>query len=120
MSLTHLTDFSDKLSPMLVKELLQGMRARSFTMLFLIFQVLLGFILLSASASSSMDSAGSFASGVIFTMFGIAALLIQPMRGVTALSSEITGNTIEMMVLTRSALRGSSSENRSPSSARRR
>lgn len=101
MSLTHLTDFPDKLSPMLVKELRQGMRARSFTMLFLIFQILLGFILLSASAASSMDNAGSFASGVIFTLFGIAALFIQPMRGVTALSSEITGNTIEMMALTR-------------------
>ena len=99
--ITHLTDFSDKLSPMLVKELRQGLRARSFTMLFLIFQILLGFILLSASAASSMDNAGSFASGVIFTMFGIAALFIQPMRGVTALSSEITGNTIEMMALTR-------------------
>jgi hypothetical protein len=58
MSLTHLTDFSDKLSPMLVKELRQGLRARSFTMLFLIFQLLLGFILLTASAASSMDSAG--------------------------------------------------------------
>ena len=101
MTLTHLTDFPDKLSPMLVKELRQGLRARSFTMLFLIFQILLGFILLSSSAASSMDSAGSFASGVIFTMFAIAALFIQPMRGVTALSSEITGNTIEMMVLTR-------------------
>ena len=99
--ITHLTDFPDKLSPMLVKELRQGLRARSFTMLFLIFQLLLGFILLSASSSSSMDSAGSFASAVIFTMFGIAALFIQPMRGVTALSSEITGNTIEMMALTR-------------------
>jgi hypothetical protein len=99
--ITHLTDFPDKLSPMLVKELRQGLRARSFTMLFLIFQILLGFILLSSSAASSMDSAGSFASGVIFTMFAIAALFIQPMRGVTALSSEITGNTIEMMVLTR-------------------
>ncbi len=100
MSLTHLTDFSDKLSPMLVKELRQGLRARSFTMLFLIFQILLGFILLSASAASS-DNAGSLASGVIFTMFFIAALFIQPMRGVTALSAEITGNTIEMMALTR-------------------
>jgi hypothetical protein len=99
--ITHLTDFSDKLSPMLVKELRQGLRARSFTMLFLIFQILLAFILLSASASSTTDYAGSFASGVIFTMFGIAALFIQPMRGVTALSSEITGNTIEMMALTR-------------------
>jgi hypothetical protein len=101
MSLTHLTDFPDKLSPMLVKELRQGMRARSFTMLFLVFQLLLGFILLSASAASSSDGAGSFASGVIFTMFAIAVLFIQPMRGITALSSEITTNTIEMMVLTR-------------------
>ena len=101
MSLTHLTDFHDKLSPMLVKELRQGMRARSFTLLFLGFQLLLSFILLTAGATSSSDSAGSFASGVIFTMFSIAVLFIQPMRGITALSAEITGNTIEMMVLTR-------------------
>ena len=99
--LTHLTDFSDKLSPMLVKELRQGMRARSFMMLFLIFQGLLAFILLSAGAASGADNAGSFASGIIFTLFAGAALMIQPMRGVNALSSEITGNTIEMMVLTR-------------------
>ncbi|NQX02418.1 hypothetical protein HQ447_17305 [bacterium] len=99
--MTHLTDFSDKLSPMLVKELRQGMRARSFTMLFLIFQGLLAVILLSAGSASSSDHAGAIASGVIFTLFAGAALVIQPMRGVNALSAEITGNTIEMMVLTR-------------------
>ena len=96
-----LTDFSDKLSPMLVKELRQGMRARSFTMLFLVFQCLLALILLTAGASFESDGAGTAASGIIFTMFSIAVLFIQPMRGVNALSSEITGNTIEMMVLTR-------------------
>ena len=101
MSLTHLSDFPDKLSPMLVKELRQGMRARGFTMLFLSFQVMLAVILLSASAVSAGDSAGTFASGVIFTIFTITALIIQPMRGANALSVEITGNTIEMMVLTR-------------------
>lgn len=101
MSLTHLTDFSDRLSPMLVKELRQGMRARGFTMLFLTFQCLLAFILLTAGASFESDGAGAFASGIIFTMFSIAVLIIQPMRGVAALSTEITGNTIEMMVLTR-------------------
>jgi hypothetical protein len=101
MSLTHLTDFPDRLSPMLVKELRQGMRARGFTMLFLIFQGLLAFILLTAGAASSSDNSGAFASGVIFTLFAGAALVIQPMRGVNALSSEITGNTIEMMALTR-------------------
>ncbi len=101
MSLTHLTDFPDKLSPMLVKELRQGMRARSFTMMFLTFQAMLAVILLSANVFSATDSAGSFASGVIFTVFTLTALIIQPMRGANALSVEITGNTIEMMVLTR-------------------
>ncbi len=100
MSLIHLTDFPDKLSPMLVKELRQGMRAKSFTLLFLVFQGLLAIILLTAGAAASSDDAGSFASGVIFTMFAIAVLFIQPMRGITALSTEITDNTIEMMVLT--------------------
>ena len=98
---THLTDFPDKLSPMLVKELRQGMRARGFTMLFLVFQCLLAFILLSAGASSESESAGQFASGTIFTMFSLAVLVIQPLRGISALSSEITANTIEMMALTR-------------------
>jgi hypothetical protein len=99
--ITHLTDFSDKLSPMLVKELRQGMRARSFTLLFLVFQLLLCFILLTAGSSAGFSEAGTTASSVIFTMFGIAVLFIQPMRGVSALSSEISGNTIEMMALTR-------------------
>lgn len=101
MSLTHLTGFSDRLSPMLVKELRQGLRTRSFTGLFLTFQGLLAFLLLVAGASFESDGAGSFVSGAIFTLFAIAVLIFQPMRGVTALASEITGNTIEMMVLTR-------------------
>jgi len=100
-SITHLTDFPDKLSPMLVKELRQGMRARGFIMLFLVFQCLLAFILLSAGAAYESENAGAFASGTIFTMFSIAVLVIQPLRGISALSSEITSNTIEMMALTR-------------------
>ncbi len=97
----HLTDFSDRLSPMLVKELRQGMRARSFTIVFLGFQCLLAFVLLTAGASFESDGAGVAASGTIFTMFSIVVLFIQPMRGVAALSSEITGKTIEMISLTR-------------------
>ncbi len=101
----HLTDFPDRLPAMLVKELRQGMRARGFTMLFLVFQCLLGFVLLVAGSTGVTDNAGAVASGVIFTLFAVAVLGIQPMRGVAALSSEITGNTIEMMVLTRLSAR---------------
>lgn len=85
---------------MLVKELRQGMRARGFIMLFLSFQFILGFLLLTVGANVS-DDAGGVASTMIFSLFGFAALMIQPLRGVNALSSEISGNTIEMMALTR-------------------
>jgi hypothetical protein len=97
----QINDFPDRISPMLVKELRQGLRARSFTGVFLALHIILGLILLSAGAGSTSDQAGSTISAIIFTFFSIAVLVVQPMRGITALSSEIKGNTIDMMVLTR-------------------
>lgn len=97
----HLTDFPDRLSPMLVKELRQGLRAKSFIAVFLTLQVLLGVILLTASAAATSDHAGSSISSIIFVFFSIAVLILQPLRGIGALSSEVKGNTIDMMVLTR-------------------
>jgi len=96
-----LSDFSDRIPPMLVKELRQGLRAKAFVIQFLLFQSLMLIFLLSASSGADAEGAGSFISGVIFFIFGITAILLQPMRGTTALSAEITGNTMEMMVLTR-------------------
>jgi len=86
---------------MLVKELRQGLRARSFIGVFLALQIILGVILLSASAAATSDQAGSTISNIIFTFFSIAVLVVQPMRGITTLSSEIKDNTIDMMVMTR-------------------
>ncbi len=97
----HLADFPDRLSPMLVKELRQGLRTRAFIAVFLTLQILLGIILLAAGATANTDDAGGFISNIIFTFFSIAVLIIQPMRGISALSSEIKGNTVDMMVLTR-------------------
>lgn len=97
----HLFDFPDRLSPMLVKELRQGMRTKAFVGVFLALQIILGVILLSAGATSASYGAGETISNIIFIFFSIAVLIIQPMRGITALSSEVKGNTIDMMVLTR-------------------
>lgn len=101
MKIAFPNDFSDRLSPMLVKELRQGLRTRSFIAVFLTLQIFLGVILLSAGTTSSSDHAGTTISNIIFIFFSIAVLVIQPMRGIGALSSEIKGNTIDMMVLTR-------------------
>lgn len=95
------SDFPDRLSPMLVKELRQGLRAKTFVAVFLSFQALLALILLSASASGGSGSVGNVISNVIFTFFAIAVLVIQPLRGIGAVSSEVKGNTLDMMVLTR-------------------
>lgn len=99
---THgLDEFSDRLSPMLVKELRQGLRARTFVILFLAIQALLGVVLLSAVASATPERAGEAVSSVIFFFFSMAVLIVQPLRGVGALHQEIKGNTIDLMVLTR-------------------
>jgi hypothetical protein len=98
---TFLTDFSDRISPMLVKELRQGMRAKTFIGVFLALQIFLAVMLFSAGASSTSDHVGTVVSSIIFTFFAIAVLIVQPLRGIGALSSEVKGNTIDMMVLTR-------------------
>lgn len=94
-------DFPDRLSPMLVKELRQGLRTKAFIGVFLTLQIVLGIILLGAGTTSSSDQAGSTISNIIFLFFAISVIIIQPMRGISTLSSEIKDNTIDMMVLTR-------------------
>ncbi|MFC7336302.1 hypothetical protein ACFQY0_03865 [Haloferula chungangensis] len=97
-----LADFSDKPSPMLVKELRQGLRAKTFVIVFLTLQGLLGLVLLSSlGAASSPQDAGHNISGIIFMFFALAVLVIQPARAIGALHREVQENTIELMVLTR-------------------
>lgn len=105
MAISISSDFPDRLSPMLVKELRQGLRAKTFVAVFLSLQIILLLILLTASASTSSANAGSVISVVIFTFFSIAVLVVQPLRGIGAISSEVKGNTIDMMVLTRLSAR---------------
>ncbi len=97
----QLDEFSDKLSPMLVKELRQGLRAKTFVILFLALQALLAVVLLSAIGAAEPERAGRTVSSIIFFFFSLAALVAQPLRGVGALHNEIKGNTIDLMVLTR-------------------
>ena len=49
----HLTDFPDRLSPMLVKELRQGLRTRSFVAVFMSLQAILAVVLLAAGAAAT-------------------------------------------------------------------
>ena len=96
-----LDDFSDRLSPMLVKELRQGLRGKTFVIVFLTLQALLTFVLLIAVSAAPSTDAGHVVSSVIFFFYSLAVLVVQPLRGIGSLHHEIRGNTIDLMVLTR-------------------
>lgn len=100
-STASLNDFSDRLPPMLVKELRQGLRARTFVGVFLGLQLFLGIVMLFATMASGLDGAGEAVSRIIFLFFSLAVLVVQPLRAMNALHAEIKTTTIDMMVLTR-------------------
>jgi hypothetical protein len=93
----RMTDFPGRFSPMLVKELRQGMRTNLFTIAFILLQTVMILSLLAGLADP-----GSPASTGFFWFFIIVTLLIvQPLRGFGALSSEFTLNTMDLIQLTR-------------------
>ena len=98
--IAKLNDFSDRVSPMIVKELRQGMRTRTFTGTFLILQSILGFGMLVALLAEGGDT-GKLISTMVFVLFGIVAIILQPLRGVMAVASEFKDDTLELMSLTR-------------------
>ncbi len=92
-----LTDFPDHLSPMVVKELRQGLRMRMFGGVFLTLHIILILLtLMSGAASNDSGITSLFDTLVSFTL-----CLIFPLRGYSALSLEMKSGTLDMLVLTR-------------------
>lgn len=100
-----LQDFPDRLSPILVKELRQGLRQPAFLIAFLCLQVLMCIVVLTAAAAhrgpTEDTAAGVMVSGFFFGLLGIVLLVVQPLRGLNALASEIKNDTLDLLLLTR-------------------
>lgn len=101
-----LNDFSDRLSPILVKELRQGLRQPTFVVLFLCLQVLLCIVVLVSVVSAPVGSqaglrVGGVVSGFFFVLLAIAIMVVQPLRGLAALATEIKADTLDLLLLTR-------------------
>jgi hypothetical protein len=86
-----LRDFPDRLSPVLVKELRQGLRTRMFVIPFLVLHGLL--------VISSVDSRSG--TGIFWACLIIMLVAVLPMRNTAALSDERTSNTLDTLMLTR-------------------
>lgn len=82
---------------MLVKELRQGMRTNLFTVAFILLQTVM---ILSLMAGLS-DPGNSEVNGFFWFFIVVTLLIVQPLRGFNALSSEYLLNTMDLIQLTR-------------------
>jgi|GEM_PF-419805 len=98
-SLAGIYDFKDFFSPMLVKEVRQGLRSITFTVLFLVAQLLLCLgILMSLVVGST--GAAPVLSMFIFQILILVVCGAQPLRAANAINGEIKGNTIDLLSIT--------------------
>ncbi len=95
--LPALRDFSDRLSPMVVKEMRQGLRTRFFTAALILFHVVLGCLMLSFLGALNQDeyTHEMFWLVIIFTLLGVL-----PSRAFNALNTEVKDGTLDMLMLT--------------------
>jgi hypothetical protein len=94
-------NLDDWLSPILVKELRQGMRGRIFVLSFLLLQVFL--VLLTVGNLAARDDRNTLAiqHGFFWALLSVTLLLLTPMRGLAAISVETKNRTLETITLTR-------------------
>ncbi len=97
-------DFADWISPILVKELRQGLKTRMFVMAFvavqLVMTLLLGLRILVQEAGDDSFTSPLF-DGLLWTALGILMLVIMPLRGLSSISEETKANTLDLLALTR-------------------
>jgi len=96
--------FPDRLSPMVVKELRQGLRSRGFLVSFLLLQGLLVIAVLIAAAAASGDGtsdAGQATTAAFWGMVGLPLLLFLPLGGLSAVRREMDQKTLDLVLLTR-------------------
>lgn len=96
-ALPVLADFPDRLSPMVVKELRQGLRTRGFAITLLMMHVLLIIATLITGSAENADE-----TRWLFDLLAVVVLcLIMPFRVSNALAEEVKLNTLDMLLLTR-------------------
>lgn len=93
-------DFADWLSPILVKELRQGLRTRVFTVTFSLLQFVLATSVLIGLLVAANGADTSGVSGVFWAIVAVPVLLVVPWAGLNAVSGESRAHTLELIFLT--------------------
>lgn len=90
-------DFGDHFSPIVVKELRQGLRTRFFTYALTLFHIAL--ILLVAGVNL-VELPLDAMNGIFWALTGLMLLVVLPLRGFDALHREARAGTLDMLALT--------------------
>lgn len=97
-------DFADWLSPVLVKELRQGLRSKAFSGIFIgvhgIMITMIAMWLVSHLGETPEGSDPSARDAFFWTLLGIALLVAFPMRAMAALTAEVKAKTLDLVQLT--------------------
>lgn len=92
----------DRINPIVVKELRQGLKSRSFLLFFVglqIAMVLSMFVYITSVIGQNARLEG--ADAFFWTIIGVLLLLLLPLRAFQALHDEIRENTLELLFLSR-------------------
>ncbi len=95
-TLPMLHDFSDRFSPIVVKELRQGLRTRFFTSSLILFHTIIILLLVTVT----FDAPVEMVNGIFWGVAGFMLLVVMPLRGFSALHTEATDGTLDMLTLT--------------------
>lgn len=96
-------DFADWFSPILVKELRQGLKTRAFVSIFILVQVVMSLLVglqMLSMATGAGPSAMATYDGFFWVLVLIPLLVVMPARGITCVSEEIKANTLDLVQLT--------------------
>ncbi|HWB58028.1 MAG TPA: hypothetical protein VG733_00985 [Chthoniobacteraceae bacterium] len=91
-------DFSDRLSPIMVKELRRGLRSGVFVTVFLFVQALMIFSVSLRVLAMGNGFARPVAEGLYWVIIGALLLVVLPCRGLNAHQGEVKSNTMELLL----------------------
>lgn len=92
---------SDRLSPILVKELRQGIRSKLFLGAFLVIQLLLFFYGTTVLMLDEPGADTSWEVAFFWTALILPMVTLVPAMASQGIEKEVTGNTLELLLLTR-------------------
>lgn len=90
-------DFPDRFSPMVVKELRQGLRTRLFGGVLLTLHLMLVLLTLMSGGAENAAVVSGWFDGIVT----LVLCIIMPLRGFSAVADELKSGTLDMLALTR-------------------